>query len=118
MIKVRGDFSFVYRMPTFKSLWCILKTGETVEANFNKLEIDSPGNVWIPVKEKKVKVKKGEENKEVEKNYFVKISQILPQKQEDENHFNLVSKEIKQISLKRKRELQTEKKQFNHEKIN
>ena len=117
MIRVRGDFDFVYRVPTFRSLWCFLKTGEKVEANFNKLEIDSPGNVWIPVKEKVVKVKKGEEPKEVEKNYFVKISQILPQQPADEDHFNLVSKEIKQISLKRKKELRTEKKQFNREKI-
>ena len=118
MIKVRGSFVFVYRVPTFKELWCILKTGEKVEADFNNLEIDSPGNVWVAIKEKKIKKNKGGKEEEIEKKYFVKISLLLPQKEEDNKDFDFFVKEINQISLKRKHELKLERKQKTHEKIN
>ena len=113
MIKTRGNFDFTCKVPTFKSLWCILKTGGKVEADFNRLEIDSPGNIWISVKEVFVNNK----NKRTEKNYFLKISKILPQKQEDVEYFVWLSDQLNQISLKRKRELKMKKKQKNHQKI-
>lgn len=115
MIKVRGNFDFVYRVPTFRKLFCTLKTGEQVEADFNTLEIDSPGNVWISVEEKKQK-KEGGEIKNYTVTYFVKMSQILQKGQEEEQYFVWVSDKMQQISLQRKRDLALEKKQRAKEK--
>lgn len=116
MIKVRGNFDFVYKVPTFKKLPCSLKTGEEVVADFNNLEIDSPGNVWISVTEEKQKKQADGTKKNYTATYFVKMSQILQKGQKNEEYFVWVSDRIQQISLQRKRDLALEKKQRAKEK--
>lgn len=116
MIKVRGNFRFVYKVPTFREIPCILKTGEQVKANFNNLEIDSPGNIWIAVEEEKERRCKGGSKEFYTKNYFVKISQILPKEQKDEPYFIWISKKIKKISLYRKNALTIEKEKISKKK--
>lgn len=91
----KGGFYFSCKTSTGKTILCLMKTGETVKADFDKLEINYSGTV-------RVLVQRGT------KKEYVTLQQLLPAKEEDNGYFDFVSNEIKIISNKRKAELKAQ----------
>lgn len=91
----KGGFYFSCKTSTGKTITCIMKTGEIVKANFDKLEINHSGTV-------RVLVERGT------KKEYVSIKCLLPKNKDDNEYFDFVSNEMKIISNKRKAELKAQ----------
>lgn len=103
VIETKSSFEFSCKTPNYKSIWCILPSGENARANFNCLQISFNGTVKVLV-ERKIPTPKKEKE-------FVTLKQILPQHDSDNEYVSkFMKKEFDHISQKRKSELKHQKK--------
>jgi len=109
VIKTKGAFEFFYpTTETYKKIWCVLKSGETVQADFDDLQITYKGTVLVAITYKNQPDKKD----------YVSLKKIIYQKEADIEYLNFISKEINLIEQKRKNELKLQQKERkNHQKM-
>lgn len=102
VVKTRGNFEFSYpTTETYKEVWCVLKSGETVKANFNDLQISYNGAVLVSIVYKNNPDKKD----------YVSMKHLVHQKEIDREYLVFMEKELNKIEQKRKHELQQKQKQ-------
>jgi hypothetical protein len=102
VIKTQGNFDFLYpQTETYKEIWCVLKSGETVKVNFNDLQITYPGSVLVAIVYKNQPPKKE----------YVSLKRIVHQKETDKEYLVFMEKEVKKIEQKRKNELKQKQKE-------
>lgn len=101
VIKTQGNFEFLYpTTETYKEIWCVLKTGETVKANFNDLQVTYKGTVLVAIAYKNQPGKKE----------YVSLKRIVHQKETDREYLIFMEKEVNKIEQKRKNELKQQQK--------
>lgn len=104
VIKTQGNFEFSHpTTETYKEIWCVLKSGETVRANFNDLQITYAGTVLVAVVYKN----------RPEKKDYVSSKRIVHQKEVDREYLVFMEKEFNKITQKRKNELKQQQKERN-----
>jgi hypothetical protein len=102
VVTTRGWFEFSYpTTETYKEVWCVLKSGEAVKANFNDLQITYKGTVLVAIVHKNNPAKKE----------YVSMKRIVHQKEIDREYLVFIEKEINKIEQKRKKELLQQQKQ-------